>query len=138
MVFIILFIFCFSSSSNRFFLVSEIAKREILLAVGMLSSFRNKLNEKRGAAGAKTPTADVGQAPLRAPRSGAGREATLPALSGLRGRCRTPPSRTVTRVGSPPTGEFNRPIPTVVVVLAAASGGLSLALLGATGPLLRQ
>jgi len=46
------------------FSVSEIAKREIPQAIGMLNSFRSKLKEKRGVAGAKAPTEEVARAGL--------------------------------------------------------------------------
>jgi len=43
-----------------------------------------------------------------------------------------PPSRTIAHVGSPPTNELNRPIPTAVAVPVAIVQESSLTLLGAT------
>jgi len=81
---LVLFIaFCF----DRPFLVllAEIAKREIPQAVAMLHSFKNKLNEKRGAAGAK-PRVEEGS--RWGPSKKRGREgAILPAPCRRRDRC---------------------------------------------------
>jgi len=114
------------------FLISEIAKREISQAIGMLSSFRNKLNEKRGAAGARAPTTNTARAGLsksskKRAREGGNIARTVRALGQM---SIPPPSRTVTHVESPPTDDFNRPIPIVVVVPVAVIEKSSLALLG--------
>ena len=112
--------------ANTLFFVSTIAKRGIPQAVGMLSGFKNKLNQKRSAIGTgPTPTeaarVSSSKNPKKRPREGGNTVRTFRA----RGEMPTPPpSRTVTRPASPLTNTFNRPIPTTV------AQEFSLALLG--------
>jgi len=98
----------------------------------MLSGFKNKLNQKRTVAG-------IGPAATEATRAGSSKNPKKRGREGGNTACTvrdpgqmpTPPlSRTVTRAGSPPTDEFNRPIPTAVAMPAAATGDASLTLLG--------
>ena len=118
--------------TNTFF-VSVIAKREILQAVGMLTTFKNKLSEKRGVAGTGLAPAETARAgsslknPKKRSREGGNPARTFRAPGEMP---TPPPSRTVARPASPPIDEFNCPILTAVVVLVAAAQELSLTLLG--------
>jgi len=109
-------------------LLVEIAKREIPKAIGMLHSFKNKLNEKRGATSAK-PCAKEGA--RAGPSKKRGRESGNIARTVREvGQMPTPPPSRFARNASPPTDDFNHPIPTAVTVPVSASGGSALALLG--------
>jgi len=109
-------------------LLAEIAKREIPQAVGMLHSFKNKLNEKRGATNAK-PRAEEGA--RAGPSKKRGRESgNIARTMREAGQMPTPPPNRSARNASPPTDDFNRPIPTAVAMPVSASGGSALALLG--------
>jgi len=116
--------------SDRSFLVllAEIAKKEIPQAIGMLHSFKNKLNEKRGATGAK-PRAEEGA--RAGPSKKRGRESdNIARTVRAAGQMPTPPPARSARPTSPPTDDFNRPIPTGVAVPLASSGESTLALVG--------
>jgi len=119
-------------SSLTCFLVSEIAKREIPQAISMLSSFRNKLNEKRTVIGGGAPATDTAQAGCsKSSKKRAREERDIACTVWALGQMPTCPSgRTVTRVGLPLTDDLNRSIPTVVVVPVVAVEESSLALLG--------
>ena len=78
----------------------------------MLSSFRNKLNKKRGAAGARALTTDTARAGPSKNSKKRAREGGNTAVRAPGQMLIPPQSQTVTRVGSPPTDDFNRPIPT--------------------------
>jgi len=94
----------------------------------MLHLFKSKLNEKKGATSAK-PRAEKGA--RAGPSKKRGREGgniarTVRAV----GQMPTPPPARSARPTSPPTDEFNHPIPTGVAVPLASSGGSTLALVG--------
>jgi len=109
-------------------LFAEIAKREIPQAVGMLHSFKNKLNEKRGATSARPRVEESARA---GPSKKRGREDSNVARTVREaGQMPTPPPSRSARAASPATDEFNRPIPTAVAVPISSSGGSALALLG--------
>jgi len=114
-----------------FVLLAEIAKKEIPQAVGMLHSFKNKLNEKRGAVGAKPRTEEGsrGGPSKKRGREGGNIARTVRAV----GQMPTPPPARSARPSSPPTDEFNRPIPTgvaVPLINACVGGGRSVLLTG--------
>jgi len=98
----------------------------------MLSGFKNKLNQKRSAAGvgpASTEAARAGSSknPKKRPREGGNTAHTFRAPGEMP---TPPPSRTITRPASPLTNEFNRPIPTEVAMPVAAAQESPLAILG--------
>jgi len=98
----------------------------------MLSSFKNKLNEKTGAAGAKAPNVEGARAgPSKSSKKRGWEGSNIAHTVRAAGQMPTPPpSRTVAPAGLPPIVEFYRPIPTTVAMPVAASGDSSLALLG--------
>jgi len=94
----------------------------------MLHSFKNKLNEKRGATSAK-PRAEEGA--RAGPSKKRGLEGDNIACTVREaGQMPTPLPSRPTRNASPPTDDFNRPISTAVAVPVSATGGSALALLG--------
>jgi len=94
----------------------------------MLHTFKNKLNEKRGATSARPQVEESARA---GPSKKRGRECGNIAHTVREARQMPvpPPSRSA-RGASPATDDFNRPIPTAVAVPIASSGASALALLG--------
>ena len=89
----------------------------------MLHSFKNKLNEKRGATSARPRAEEAGPSKKRN-REGSNIARTARAA----GQMPIPPLARSARPTPPPTDDFNRPIPTGVAVPLATAGGSMLAL----------
>jgi len=86
------------------------------------------LNEKRGAPSAKPRAEEAARA---GPSKKRGREGgNIARTVREAGQMPIPPPSRSGRNSSPPTDDFNRPIPTAVAVPVPASGGSALALLG--------
>jgi len=93
--------------------------------------FKNKMSEKRGATGAKGPIEESNRAGSSKGSKKRGWEGSNIARTvRAAGQLPTPPPSRSVRATSPPTDDFNCPIPTAVAVPVSALGGSTLALLG--------
>ena len=103
----------------------------------MLHALKNKLSEKRGAAGPKAPIEESARAgPSKGFKKRGQDGSNIAHTVRAAGQLSTPPPSRSVRAASPPTDDFNHSIPTAVAVSVSASGVSTLALLGggAIGP----
>jgi len=98
----------------------------------MLTTFKDKLKEKRGFVGTVPPLAvaarvgSLSKNPKKRAREGSNTARTYHSLGEM---ATPPPSRIPVNVDSPPTDDFNRPIPLVVAMPVAAVQQSPLSLL---------
>jgi len=99
----------------------------------MLAAFKDKLKEKRRVASTGPPPAAASRVgsssknPKKRAREGGNTARTYRVPGEMPA---PPPSRAPANIGSPPTHEFNRPIPTAVAVPVAIVQESSLVVLG--------
>jgi len=94
----------------------------------MLHTFKNKLNEKRGATSARPRVEESARAGLSKKRSREGGNIAHTVREA--GQMPVPPPSHSARGASPATNDFNCPIPTAVAVPIASPSASALALLG--------